>query len=621
MRWLGGAVPGLVAGVLTTLCLATPASAATFCVQKICGGTFENSLSEALSDAAANGERDRIELGAYIDTIPAVDQAGSAVDIVGSGDSSVLQGGGGNVARLKIRDPTSTVSNLQVRLNADSSTGIETNGVIRNVNVTADPPADQTLVGVLMTGTSTLDGAGIFLPTTPNMDTTGVRTEGVGVKTLNNVAAEGETGILVFNTPPFGPNNNTIVRAAFVRASSGINANQSQVLVDDALVEAASRGLTAFTDTGSAALRARHVTVVGSGSANSTGISSADVDGTGPLTSTVDVSDSIVTGFDRDLSRPGGGALDVNWSRYATTGTTPPTGANNTPAPPAFVNPGARDFRLTAGSAMIDAGDPAALASDERVTDLDGLARLVNGDGDGDCTARRDLGAFEYHPGQRAPIAASATAAPGSVAAGQPTTFSVSACDPDGDALTFSWSFDDGTNAGGAQVSKAFATGGTHRGTVTVSDPGGRTVTAAASVVVAPPPPLSILSFSMLRQTFAVGSARTPVSAAAKPKRGSAFRYRLSKAGNVSITIHALLSGRILKGRCVKPTRKLRSAKKCTRAVKRGTLRRAAMAGANNVPFSGRIGTKPLAPGSYRATIAAPRATSRTARFTIVGGS
>jgi hypothetical protein len=154
-----------------------------------------------------------------------------------------------------------------------------------------------------------------------------------------------------------------------------------------------------------------------------------------------------------------------------------------------------------------------------------------------------------------------------------------------------------------------------------VSDPGGRSVTAAASVVVAPPPPLSILSFSMLRQTFAVGSAPTPVSAAAKPKRGSAFRYRLSKAGNVSITIHTLLSGRISKGRCVKPTRKLRSAKKCTRAVKRGTLRRAGMAGANNVPFSGRIGTKPLALGSYRATIAAPGATSRTAGFRIVGGS
>jgi hypothetical protein len=621
VKWLIRAAPGLAAAVLTTLCLVTPASAATFCVQKFdCLGTFENDLSDALSDASGTVGRDRIELGAYIDTTAAVDGAGNAVDIVGSGDSSVLQGGGGNVARLTVKDPTSMVSNFQVRLKADNSTGIETDAVVRDVSVTADPPATQTLVGVLMNGTSTLDGVRVFLPRTPNMDTTGIRTEGTGVKTMSNVSAEGENGIWAANLPPFGPTTNTIVRAAFVRANVGIQANESQVFVDDSLVEAQATGLSAFSTTASAALRARHVTVVQAGAANNpTGVISTDGDGSGPLTATTEVSNSIISGFARDAVRAGGGTLDINWSRYATTSATPPTGANNTSAAPAFVDPAARDYRLTAGSAMIDAGDPAALASDEPATDLDGLPRLVNGDGD--CTARRDLGAFEYHPGQRAPIAASATAAPGSVAAAQPATFSASACDPDGDALSYSWNFDDGTNAGGAQVAKAFATGGTHSGIVTISDPGGRSVMAAASVVVAAPPPLQILSFSMLRTTFALGAAPTPVSAVAKPKRGSAFRYRLSKAGNVSITIDALLGGRISKGRCVKPTRKLRGAKRCTRAVKQGTLRRAGVAGANNVPFSGRIGTKPLALGSYRATIAAPGATSRTARFRIVGGS
>ncbi|HEY0632001.1 MAG TPA: hypothetical protein VGC98_08090, partial [Thermoleophilaceae bacterium] len=286
MRWLIRTAPGLAAVVLTTVCLATPASAATFCVQKIsCPGTFENNLSQALSDASGNGERDRIELGAYIDTIPAVDEAGNPVDIVGSGDSSVLQGGGGNVARLKIKDPTSTVSNLEVRLNADHSTGIETNAVVRDVSVTADPPAAQALVGVLMNGTSTLDGVRVFLPTTPNMDTTGIRTEGTGVKTMNEVSAEGEYGIWAANLPPFGPTTNTIVRAAFVRANVGIQANQSQVFVDDSLVEAQATGLSALAPTASAALRARHVTVVQAGVANNTsGVEALDVDGSGPLT-------------------------------------------------------------------------------------------------------------------------------------------------------------------------------------------------------------------------------------------------------------------------------------------------------------------------------------------------
>jgi hypothetical protein len=187
---------------------------------------------------------------------------------------------------LKIQEPTSTVSHLQVRLNADHSTGIETNGVVRNVAVTADPPAVQTLVGVLMKGTSTLDGVRVFFPTTPNKDTTGIRTENTGVKTINNVSAEAENGILVVNGPPLGPDNSAIVRAAFVRASAGILANQSQVFVDDSLVEGELTGLDAFTASGSAALRARHVTVVGSGAANSSGVVSTDFDLGGPTSAT-----------------------------------------------------------------------------------------------------------------------------------------------------------------------------------------------------------------------------------------------------------------------------------------------------------------------------------------------
>jgi hypothetical protein len=61
------------------------------------------------------------------------------------------------------------------------------------------------------------------------------------------------------------------VRGAFVRAGVGVEANQSQAFVVDALVEATSIGLSGFTATGSAALRARHVTVVRAGVANNSG--------------------------------------------------------------------------------------------------------------------------------------------------------------------------------------------------------------------------------------------------------------------------------------------------------------------------------------------------------------
>jgi PKD repeat protein len=232
------------------------------------------------------------------------------------------------------------------------------------------------------------------------------------------------------------------------------------------------------------------------------------------------------------------------------------------------------------------------------------------------------MGAFEFQPPQRAPLGATATAAPTSAAAGSAVGFTATACDPDGDALVFSWSFDDGTAASGPSVSKAFATGGTHVGTVTVSDPGGRTASATASVEVAAPivfpPTTTILSFSMLRTSFAVGSAPTVTSAVKKPKRGSAFRFALTKAAAVTITIDSLTAGRVSKGRCVKPTSKLRNAKKCTRVTRKGVLHRAGAAGKNNVPFSGRIGKKALSPGRYRARLAGPGAKSRSALFTIV---
>jgi hypothetical protein len=84
----------------------------------------------------------------------------------------------------------------------------------------------------------------------------------------------------------------------------------------------------------------------------------------------------------------GGGVCEIAFSRGPTT-----AGSScqtfQTAAAPGFV--GAGDYRLAAGSPLIDAGNPAAPAAG--ATDLAGLARAL--DGDGDCTPRRDIGAYE----------------------------------------------------------------------------------------------------------------------------------------------------------------------------------------------------------------------------------
>jgi hypothetical protein len=107
--------------------------------------------------------------------------------------------------------------------------------------------------------------------------------------------------------------------------------------------------------------------------------------------------------------------------------------------------------------------------------------------------------------------------------------------------------------------------------------------------------------------TFAVGKGPTPKTAA-KVKRGTTFSIRLSEPATVRIEFQRAAKGKRSKGRCRKPARKLRRARRCTRYVKvKGAVltRRNLPAGPNKIKFSGRIGRKALKPGRYRAVTTA----------------
>jgi hypothetical protein len=138
-------------------------------------------------------------------------------------------------------------------------------------------------------------------------------------------------------------------------------------------------------DVESGALAAAHVTVFGTGAAG--------LQMTGPATATV--ANSVVWGFTRGFT----GTATVTHSHLPETGTDP-----------RFVAaPG--DLRLRPDSPLIEAGDPRPLADDEPQVDAGGDVRAMDGDGDG--TARRDIGAYERRPPLPPPIAGNLLANPG----------------------------------------------------------------------------------------------------------------------------------------------------------------------------------------------------------------
>src|SRR5262249_55690153 len=160
-------------------------------------------------------------------------------------------------------------------------------------------------------------------------------------------------------------------------------------------------------------------------------------------------------------------------------------------------------------------------------------------------------------------------------------------------------------------------TPGFHSATAKVIDPFGFSATAVATVQVNAPagiplpgagPTAAIASLTRLSEsyaTFAVAPAPTPLTATAaarRPPRGTVFALSLGRASTVWIAITTIAPGRRVNGRCRLTSHALRHRPRCQAIVTLGTLMRAAHAGSNRVPFSGRIGSKALKPGRYTAS-------------------
>jgi hypothetical protein len=483
---------------------ASTASAGTLCVPttSIPGCPASAANEPTIGDAVTHGNNgDTILIGAdsfngghpYNET---VDDAGKSFHFVGAGvGKTIIQGQGSPAMTVSAG---SSVADVTVSLHDEQGgTGLMLAGTATNVAVTGTGANNATNpIGVQLAGGTFSHGV-VSLPV--NGSDTNHYGGVIGPGTLSDSTVTAPVGIA--EAMGFSPQMPVVHRVRII-ANQGVLVGATQFAMDDSVIQtrsgAASElgiGLSQSDIFGSYALR--HVDVIGSGAAGSVGIEAHAYGVTGVGHSTVVLDSSIIRGYATSISAladntgigPTSTTVTVKRSFYDTAHTSTQSLNGGTATitkdaasgnvDPLFVS--TTDFHLRAGSPAIDAGNP-TLATGESTTDLDGHPRAIAGKS-GDAPIP-DIGAYEFQP--RSPTV-KALASATRIMGFKKVRFTAAGLDASpGDALRFSWHFDDGATATGASVTHAFRAG-RHTAIVTATDLDGFTATARVTITVLGP--------------------------------------------------------------------------------------------------------------------------------------
>lgn len=182
-------------------------------------------------------------------------------------------------------------------------------------------------------------------------------------------------------------------------------------------------------------------------------------------------------------------------------------------------------------------------------------------------------------------------------------------------ASRYDWDFGDGTILanGGPTPSHVYARAGAYPVTLTVTDASGCSVKQiydGHSTIC--PGGLSPRASATVDTLPLLGKPKAkPKKFEAKPKGkakgkfGTTFRYTVNESAKVRFKFERKLPGRLVGKKCKPATEKNKARKSCPRFKGVGSRAQKAKAGASKLKWNGRLGGKPLAPGSYRATVTA----------------
>jgi hypothetical protein len=159
-------------------------------------------------------------------------------------------------------------------------------------------------------------------------------------------------------------------------------------------------------------------------------------------------------------------------------------------------------------------------------------------------------------------------------------------------------------------------------GTTRGCRPGSSGATAPPGTGAVPPARVTNASQTNARWREPKHSRLTQISRR-RARVGTTFQFSLDKPAGVGLRFTQRATGRRVRARCTRVTKRNRKRPKCTRRVARGTLAANGHTGVNRVRFSGWLSrTKKLKPGRYTLVITAttPGAGSTSAKlnFTIV---
>jgi hypothetical protein len=397
--------------VAAALVLPASASAATYCVQnpdcEQAGGTAETSIALALNAATGNSGHDVISLGAgtFPGNFTVSDPEGVTISGLGT-DKTVLTPtmfGPPSYPLTLTLDGPDRLTGVHISLpSADGPRGVLLTGGATADHIVIDGGGVTDAVGAMLdSGTltdSTIDVSGD--------DGLGVRV-GAGGGTAERDSISAMSAVYVDSAAAATVRMHALRVHTKTLNGSAVSVDNGDVQLTDSLLDVrASQSARALyvAPSGSGrqvALDARHLTIVADGEADQQGISAYAGN---TATASVSVRDSLLYGLGQPIRRAtsSGGTADLaldhvdRWPDHPAADA--PDGGQLTDTNALAVDPGftdlaGGDFSLGASSALVDAGTPGALDAGEPDTDLTGAPRIA--DGNGDCSAQRDVGALE----------------------------------------------------------------------------------------------------------------------------------------------------------------------------------------------------------------------------------